>query len=135
VKYIDFFIFIRISEIDILDSSICAQKQLRMHMKSSLMYIYNSFLHVSILIFLTSTYYCQFGMPWFISYLPLYICMLYVKPSVLQRHPDQSECDILQNPGFKVHHIHFCREVYRILQPIKMEQRVFLVKYINFTKR
>ena len=82
VKYIDFFIFIRISEIDILDSSICAQKQLRMRMKLSLIYMVH---YVSMMIFLTLTC-CQHGMSSPVCYSPSYICMLYVKPSVLPRH-------------------------------------------------
>ena len=72
VKYIDFFIFIRISEIDILDSSICAQKQLRMRMKLSLFYMVPC---LSIMILLTCSF-CQHGMSSSISYPPSYICML-----------------------------------------------------------
>ena len=72
VKYIDFFIFIRISEIDILDSSICAQKQLRMRMKLSLFYIIS---YIFMMIFLTFTC-CQHGISSSVSYSTFYICML-----------------------------------------------------------
>ena len=72
VKYIDFFIFIRISEIDILGSSICAQKQLRMRMKVSFFYIVS---YIFMMIFLTFTC-CQHGMSSSVSYSPSYICML-----------------------------------------------------------
>ena len=82
VKYIDFFIFIRISEIDILDSSICAQKQLRMRMILSLFYIVS---YIFMMIFLTFTC-CQHGMSSSVSYSPFYIYMLYIKTSVLPRH-------------------------------------------------
>ena len=65
---------VRISEIDILDSSICAQKQLRMRMKLSLFYMVP---YLSIMIFLTcSSSFCQHGMSSSVSYSPSYICTL-----------------------------------------------------------
>ena len=72
VKYINFFIFIRIRRIDILVSSICAQKQLRMRMKLSLFYIVS---YIFMMIFLTFTC-CQHGISSSVSYSPSYICML-----------------------------------------------------------
>ena len=39
----------------------------------------------------------------------------------------QSECDILQSPGFEVYHIHFWCEVQRGHQPIRVKKRLILV--------